>query len=59
MSSSSLSCIGRPVGSTQDKEEITKKKLIRVKNEIACKFVAKKITDKRHTYEERTVGRYD
>ena len=60
LSSSSLSRIGRPIGATQDKKEIEKKKLTQVKNEIACKFVAlKKVTEKWQMYEKRTVGRDD
>ena len=47
MSESARSSIGRPVGSTEEKKAKTKKKLIEVKNEIACKFAAIRKSTKR------------
>ena len=49
MSSSSLPSrsIGRPVGSTDEKKQVAKKKLIHAKNEIARKFAAVKKSTKR------------
>ena len=40
ISESARSSIRRPVGLTEEKKAMAKKKLIEVKNEMACKFVA-------------------